>query len=158
MNERKPWDEEGEEWKRAPDGPPPRPCREEVSNVIQFIRDSLTSQELLHVTVQDDENPDCWSVAARDEEGYVTQGLISWSPEKGAVVYAVFDPLRASHDVAEGIPEDESKCWWMPNSAVMFVQALNGVVREVIAEDRAKKLAELDRETREGDEGMEEAA
>lgn len=129
------------------DWQPERPCRPEVQAVVNFICDSLDAQELNYSCEQSDpDNPDAWSFVADDEDDHSTIGLLGWNDERAEVAYAVFDPIRFNHDVAEGFPEDESKCWWSPNSAVMFVQALDGTVSEIITEERKRRLAEIDNE------------
>lgn len=129
---------------------PDRPCRPEVQSVVAFICDSLDAQELDYDYEQDDpENPNCFSFMVDDEDGRSTLGLVGWNDESASVVYGVFDPVRYNHDIAEGFTEDESKCWWKPNSAVMMVAALDGTVHEVMEQDRARKLEALDKESEE---------
>ncbi len=125
---------------------PARPCREEVTNVARFLRDSLIEQGLRHDIEQVEENADCWSFMATDSAGYHNFGLISWHPERGAVTYVAYDPLRARHDEMEGIGEDDSRCWWSPPTAMMMLWHLNGYVREVMAQHRAVALEAMKRE------------
>lgn len=123
---------------------PARPCHEEVSEAIREIKAALTDQQMFHAVVQDeDENWDFWSVSCRDDDGYVNVGMLSWSPELGRVVFAAYDPLRARHDAAEGIPEDGSACWWSPQTATQMIMHLDGTVREIVAADRAAAVRRL---------------
>lgn len=130
---------------------PERPCREEVRAVIAYIRDQLTAQSIPFAAEQDDlENPNCWAISSRDHAGYEHLGLVSWSESEGKVVYAGLKPEVARRDTLEGVPEDESLCWWQPRDAQMFVQALDGTVREIMAEYRTQQWKVLDGEGADG--------
>lgn len=126
---------------------PSRPCRPEVEAVVAEVRAALTAQGLAHEAEQDDaENPNCWGFACEDDAGYVNTGLLSWNEEDQRVVFACVKPEVVHHDRLEGVPEDESKCFWRPQLATQFIMALNGEVREIVAEHRAQQLAALARE------------
>lgn len=119
-----------------------RPARPEVESVLQFVRDSLNAAHLLHELEQTEENPDCWIVVARDDDGYENRGLVGWDDETNAVIYFAYDPLRFNHDQAEGIPEMESACWWQPDTAIMLLMHLKGDARRIMAKERARKQSE----------------
>lgn len=124
---------------------PDRPCRPEVAATIAFIRDALTAEGLPFAAEQDDmENPDCWSIACRDADGYENLALVSWNGERGGVVFAGLKPEVARRDQLEGVSEDESKSWWMPSDTRMCVQLLTGDVRRIMAREMARRLRVLD--------------
>ncbi len=116
------------------------PARSEVQNVVQFLRDSLTAAQLYHAVIQDDLNPDVYTVAAHDEDDYLNSAIVGWDKEKECVVYLCHDPSRENHDLAEGIPEEDSKCWWSAGSAAMLLMHLTGEVREIRAKQRKIEL------------------
>jgi len=110
--------------------------RPEVENVLQFVCDSLKAADIPYEAEVSDENPNVVFVCAVDKQGYENVGILGWSEGKGQVYYAAFNPLTANHDEAEGIDADESKSWWEPTSAMMFVQHMNGEVRQIMSEAR----------------------
>ena len=112
--------------------------REEVQNVLSFIKDSLLSQGVPYSVMPDDDNPDATFIISVDRDGYENFGVIGWNAENGAVAYAAYDPVRGRHDEMEGVPEDQSKCWWQPKDAEMMVMFLDGRVRKVIREEIAR--------------------
>ena len=116
----------------------PRPCREEVKNVLEYIRDSLTSQGVEFQIEQDDINPDAFAIGALDKSGHGNFGLVGWNEEGNKVGYAAYDPVRGNHDEQEGVPEDESKCFWSPDSARVMVMFLTGEVRKIVNESRER--------------------
>lgn len=124
---------------------PERPCREEVSNVVRFIKDSLLAAGLTFTAEQDeDENPDCWVIAALDKSDYQNLVLVSWNEGLGGVVYAAFKAEVARRDEMEGIGEDESLAWWRPQTAEQAVMVLTGEVREILARFRQAQFRVLD--------------
>ncbi len=116
------------------------PARSEVANVIAFLRDSLTAAQLFYAIEQDDLNPNVFTVAAYDDDCYVNSAIVGWDKEKGCVVYLAHDPSRENHDIAEGIPEEDSKCWWSAGTAAMLLLHLTGEVREIRAKARKIEL------------------
>ncbi len=107
--------------------------RPEVADVIREISEELTAAQLLHVCEADPENPDIYTVAAHDDDGFVNTGLCGWSETQGTVFYACHNPVTEAHDKAEGVPDDESKCWWSAQSTEVFVWHLSGRVRKMAA-------------------------
>lgn len=137
-----------EPYEPTPPWRPERPCRPEVEAVVAEIRAALTAQGLTYEAEQDDvENPDYWVFTARDASGRLNLGMIGWSDEGGGKVgFVAYDPVRANHDEREGVPEDESRCFWRPSDWRMLVMHLNGEVHEVMARHRVEMLAALARE------------
>lgn len=125
---------------------PDTPCQPEVVNVVRFVRDCLRAAGPLEFEYkQEDENPDAWSFIVMDSYGYMNVGIISWNREKQRVAYVALNPDTVKHDEMEGVSEDESKCWWSPTSARMFVMFLTGEVRQAINKDRQIQWREMDR-------------
>lgn len=118
---------------------PNRPCRPEVLQVIRFIRDSLEAQELLHVTEQDEENPDVFLCQAFDEDEHINAGLVGWDDAEERVRFYAYDPVRIRHNEAEGVDRTADSEWcWEAKGAMTFVDHLNGTVREVMESARAQ--------------------
>ncbi len=115
---------------------PDQPCRAEVEYVIRFIRDRLVEAELVHVTEQDPDDPNLFLCAAHDEDSRINTGYVGWSPA-GTVIFAAHKPEVENHDTAEGVPSEQSKCWWTPPSAEIFVMHLCGDVRAIVEKARA---------------------
>ncbi len=116
------------------------PARSEVANVIAFIKDSLTAAQLFHAVEQDDLNPNVFTMAANDNDGYLNSAIVGWDAANGRVAYLCHDPSRENHDVAEGIPEEDSKCWWSAGTAAMLLMHLKGEVRKIRAKARKIEL------------------
>lgn len=113
------------------------PMREEVQNVKNFICDSLRAADIPYETEVCDENPDVIFIAACDKEGYENSGMFGWGADN-RMCYVAFNPMTAAHDDAEGVPEDESKCFWNPKDAEMMTWFLNGKVRKIMYEEIAR--------------------
>jgi hypothetical protein len=102
---------------------------------LEFEGDELGEDGLHFVYEQDEENYNAFSIAALDEDGYANSALIGWSEEKGELFIVCHNPMTESHDVAEGIDANESKCWWTCPSLDMLILHLDGTVRQVIYEE-----------------------
>ncbi len=118
--------------------------REEVANVLSFLRDSLMAADLAFAIEPVEENPNAFLIAAEDKGGYQNVGIISWNEAQG-VVYGAYDPVREKRDVMEGIAEDESKCWFSPDSAELMVWHLTGRLRELVKQQREIDQKALDK-------------
>lgn len=105
--------------------------REEVQNIKQFIEDSLKAAEIPFEMEVTDENPNTIAVSALDKDGYENIGIFGWG-NGGTMSYAAYDPVRGNHDEVEGVPEEESKCWWSPKDADMMAAFLRGDVRRLM--------------------------
>lgn len=105
--------------------------REEVANVIRFIKDSLTAAQLFYAIEPIPENPDAFTIAAHDDDGYVNSGILGWDNAAGTVRYFAYDPVRINHNEAEGIENGEVA--WETKTAEFFVAHLTGEVREIQA-------------------------
>lgn len=122
-------------------------ARPEVANVIAFLRDSLTAAQLLHAIEQDDLNPNVFTVAAYDDD-YVNSGIVGWDAAKEQVLYLCHDPARDSHNTAEGVADEDNRCWWSAGSAAMMLMHLKGEVREIVAKHQAiERAAEKELDT-----------
>ncbi len=108
------------------------PARSEVANVIAFIKDSLTAAQLYHAVIQDEANFNVFTVAAYDDD-YINSGIIGWHEAEQRVVYLCHDPLRDNHARAEGLSDEENRCWWDARSAAVFLMHLDGSAREAVA-------------------------
>lgn len=124
---------------------PDYPCRQELANVVRFLVEALEASGYEWDVHQEEPEPDLFSVSCRDHRGYLNFGLIGWSPVENQIIYTAYKPEVAAHDAAEGVPEDESKCWWRPDSAEMMRWHLIGTVREIVREDREKRWEELEK-------------
>lgn len=125
-----------------------KPARSEVANVVQFLRDSLTAAQLFHVVEQDDLNPDVFTVAAYDDD-YINSGIVGWDEGRQCCAYLCHDPARDTHNTAEGVPEEENRCWWSAGSSAMMLLFLKGDVREIVSRHQSLARAsdlELDTE------------
>lgn len=110
------------------------PCtRSEVADVVLALSKVLTDEQLLHVCETDGENPDVYTVAALDDEGFVNSGLVGYAPDSGEIYFACHNPVTETRDHLEGVPEDESKCWWPAGSQEVFLWHLVGRVRVMAA-------------------------
>lgn len=123
---------------------PEIPCREEVVNVIRFIKDRLEAKGIAYEMEQADPNPNVFSFISMDGAGRANLGFVSWCENPDRVGYAAFDPARAKHDEMEGVPEEESACWWVPKDAEMMAMHLDGTVRQVVLADLAEKWSAAD--------------
>ena len=112
--------------------------RSELAAALDFIHQSLEEMGIPHVEEQDDENPDVWSVAALDSTDHANAGLVAWNKNTNQIEFLAHDPVRENHDLAEGIPEEESRCWWSAESAENMVLHLNGSAREIM--DKLRRL------------------
>ncbi len=92
---------------------------------------------LLHVCEQDEENPNLFTFAAHDDNGYLNSGLVCLSD--GAIHYLCHNPEQANRDALEGIDEDDSKQWWNAHDKETFLLFLTGEVREIVG--RFRKIA-----------------
>jgi hypothetical protein len=115
--------------------------RTEVENALAFITDSLKAAEVPYEAEVSDENPDVMVVCAADKQGYENVGLVGWSEDKGAVYYAAYNPVVGIHDEMELVPEEDSRCWFAPPTAEMFVWHLTGKIRAIVAEVRELEKA-----------------
>lgn len=131
---------------------PERPCREEVVNVLRFLRDSLEAANLPHVAEQDEDQPNLWVLACADATGHENVGLLNWREDLQRITYAAYRPEMERRDMAEGIDESESKCWWSPQTAEQMAMHLSGRVREIMERYRVEAVAALDREVDGGQE------
>ena len=84
-------------------------------------------------------NPNIWSVAAVDEFGYANAGIVAWDEEKQMVRFLAHDPMRENHDLAEGVPVEESRCWFDLKRIDYFMAHLVGEVRQIVA--KARRIA-----------------
>lgn len=123
----------------------PAGTREEIRNAITFISESLEIQNLTHlVEIMEEENPDCFSITCYDKDKYINFGLVGWDAAENRVFMAAYDQIRANHDSLEGVPEDDSKCWFVPQHVEHMIWHLSGRLRQLIAQYRARALAEED--------------
>lgn len=104
--------------------------KEEVQCVKQFICDSLTAAEVPFEIEPMEENPDTLAISSLDKDGYENVGFFGWG--KDGMSYAAYDPIRGTHDEMEGVPEEDSKCWWSPKDADMMAAFLRGDVRRLM--------------------------
>jgi hypothetical protein len=105
-----------------------------LTAALQEISDTLTAEGLRHLIEPTEENPLCYVVTCYD--GYrMNSGFVGISVED-TLSFAAYDPVRGRHDEMEGVPEEESKCWWRPNSVTMMIWFLNGSVAELMADVR----------------------
>lgn len=77
-----------------------------------------------------EENPlafSCGTVA----NGHFNYGIICIDATTGLVTFHGHDDLRERRDVLEGIPEEESPCWWSTTEIDLFILFLMGEVREI---------------------------
>lgn len=118
----------------------------ELQCILDIIHQVLDEEEIYHVCEAAEENPNTYSYASIDHNDHFNFGFVSRQND-GTFVYAAFDPIRANHDEAEGIPEDESRCWWHPADMAMFINFLNGTVSEVMGEFRKKAVVQIDNDT-----------
>ena len=128
----------------TPDWQPPRPSRPEVAAVMEQIFAALRANHVEFEAEQDDtESPDFWAIIAHDDTGHANLGFIGWAEDVGRVAFAAYDPIRGAHDEAEGVDEDASRCFWLPDCTHTMILHLDGTVRAMAAEERAERLARL---------------
>jgi hypothetical protein len=105
-----------------------------LTAALQEISDTLTAEGLHHLMEPTDENPLCYAVTCYD--GYrMNSGFVGIGADD-TVSFAAYDPVRGRHDEMEGVPDEDSKCWWRPNSVSMTVWFLNGSVAELMNDVR----------------------
>ncbi len=129
-------------------GLPVTPSRPEIAAALREIREALESAQIPY-TVESTENPDTWCLIADDAQGYTNLAFIGWSDTTSTVIYQAYDPVRELRDIKEGIPEDDSACWWTPRTVDQVVAFLTGEVRKIVEKARAIALAEIERWTAE---------
>ncbi len=106
--------------------------RDEVAAALDFLWDNLEDQGLNHFQEQTDENHDTWTIGAVDREGGLNTGFVGWDDQLGAVTFAAFDTVQAKHDQDEGVTGSDTKPWWCPKDAEMFLMHLDGRARAVV--------------------------
>lgn len=110
--------------------------REEIANILQFIRDSLTAAQLFHGIEQSPERSDLHEIVCYDDEERINAALIGWDDVEKTVRYYAYDPVRANHNEAEGIDGPDAEWAWETGSAEMLLLHLKGEVRRIQAKYR----------------------
>jgi hypothetical protein len=113
----------------------PDETRDEVKAALNTISEALQGKFDFTVEQVEQANPDCFWVVC-EAGGYQNAGFAGWDKEKNELAFVCLDPSRAKHDEVEGVPEDESKCWWRATDTEIFIMHLNGSVREILKKDR----------------------
>lgn len=81
-----------------------------------------------------DSNPNVFSVATIDSDNFPNIGMLGWAEDENKVSYCCYDSIRGKHDEQEGVPEEESNCWWEASDLEMFILFLKGEVRKIVHE------------------------
>ena len=110
--------------------------QKDLTEALDSIRQVLNENQAIHVIRQEEENPYCFTCAAKDHAGYLNVGFVAWDKENDRVTFLAYDPLRANHDEAEGIPLKDSKCFWDAKNVENFILHLTGDVREIVKKHR----------------------
>lgn len=108
----------------------------EVAAALDHIAETLAEHELLHVQEQDKDNPNLWTVAARDDSGYINIGFVGWSDVTNDVAFVAHNASRGTHDTEEGVQEDDSTALYTCADVDTFLLYLTGEVREIEADYR----------------------
>jgi hypothetical protein len=123
----------------------PRPnTHPDLAAALDFLEEALIEAELVYVQEQDDNDPNLWTVAVRDNDGYDNVGFVGWSEQLGTVGFIALDPMTANHDMKKGVPEEDCKGFWDCKSADVMLLHLTGEVRRIMAKKRAIESAKKD--------------
>jgi hypothetical protein len=114
----------------------PRP---EIAAALEFLFDALHKEGIIFEIDGDEDNPNAFTIAAKDKHDYINSGIIGWSKEDKKVIYLAHDQARENHDLAEGIPLEQSTCWWDCKSKEVFLMNLTGEVRQIMREKIKKE-------------------
>ncbi len=123
--------------------------RPEVLIVVNEITHRLNKFNILYSLEHsnDESNPNSFIIIAHDEHDYLNSAVIDWSEKMNRVYILAHDPARENHDVQEGVPVEDSKCWWECPDVEMLMLHLDGSVRQIMKKDRAIKYKKaLDKE------------
>jgi hypothetical protein len=113
----------------------------DLAAALDFLHDALTEAELIHAQEQDEDNPNLWTVAVRDDDGYDNVGFVAWSDKTGKVEFIAHNPVIVNHDKGEDVPEEDCKGWWDCRSADNMLLHLMGEVRRIMAKTHRIELA-----------------
>ena len=108
----------------------------ELSDALKTMAETLAEYQIFYVQQQDEIDPNFWTCAAKDHDGYLNTGFVAWDKEHNRVVFYAYDPLRANHDDAEGVAPEDSKCFWDTQNVENFILHLTGEVREIVKKHR----------------------
>jgi hypothetical protein len=116
------------------------PCESSVSDAISSLTKSIKAAckkkskfGIKKYTIEQcDENPNVFSVAAIDNSDYANVGMVAYDIEKKDVSFFCYNSLTGNHDQMEGIPEEDSRCWWDAKESKIFLMFLTGEVREIM--------------------------
>lgn len=124
------------------------PCEKSVRKAINSIKASLKEMREdeeysgieRYSIEQSDENPNSFTVATVDSQKHINIGIVGYDEDNKKVIYCCYDSVRGNHDAMEGVPEEDSKCWWKTEELKIFIMFLTGEVREIIRRNYAKSV------------------
>jgi hypothetical protein len=124
------------------------PCEESVKKVIEQFEKGINKIYKKngefgikhHAIEQCDENPNVFSIAAIDKSDHSNIGMIAYDNETKEICFFCYNPITGKHDEMEGIPEEESRCWWNAKELKIFLMFLTGEVRDIMLKNYKQNL------------------
>jgi hypothetical protein len=116
------------------------PTHPEVQAALDFLKEELSSMDIIHAFEQDTENPDLWEVAACDYWGYANVGMVGWDVDRECVIFIGLNPCTVAHDLAEDVADEDSKPWTIFPDADTMMLFLDGSVRTIMNKHRTISL------------------
>jgi hypothetical protein len=96
---------------------------------LGLIKRALIDCEIPHV-IDPTEQTNTYTCGTATN-GYFNFGMIGYDEKGATVFYCAIDAAKARRNQMEGVPESESRSWWVTYDMDTFLRFLMGDIREV---------------------------